>query len=421
MEAIEQQTDSSAGLILSADSAYTLSYYKASAAFENGRYTRAESGFRLAFKIKPGEEAARFLYYSLLYQGLDLEAGAFQRKNPDFTFALPPAQRGLESIYTDAGMRASSNGNAGNIYYGDVGITLRPRSGIRVWSAASFLQHDSRANQYQQYQYFAALNWFTGSGWYVMPALHYAYVPYRLRQQEQSPFSYSNEFDIGPGDPITNITNGTQVTTATSPGRSHYLNGALHLHKRIGALSLEIEPALHHITGRSDILVAYTSTGTTTSTQRGDTISSKPYAEAGTSIGDTSYRSVHGQAGLGLGYRFLVFGQPLTIRATVFGLTNGASRIATAYHASATLWYKSAFRLYASWLRKGDAPLALHVEGLYFNYFDRIETRATTTFQLFPLRNLSPAITYQYERGTRIVDGAKLLYHSFYVTLKYNL
>src|SRR5689334_19215933 len=92
-------------------------YSKAIAAFDKGNYAQAEHLFRRVFASTPIEDCARYLYYSLYYQGLDLEAERFRMSNPDYTSSIPPQKIKPEALYAEGGPRISGNKNAGNIYY----------------------------------------------------------------------------------------------------------------------------------------------------------------------------------------------------------------------------------------------------------------------------------------------------------------
>jgi hypothetical protein len=402
------------------DSAYVMLHSRGVTAFEQRNYSKAERIFKKAMTAQPSEEDARYCYYALLYQGLDMEAADFKWRYAAYCFAIPEQKRGLESIYLDAGPRFSANHNAGDILYGDAGAVARLTRRLRLWSSLTYLQQDEDLGHYRQYEFFAALFMHAGKGWYVRPSFHYAYVPYTSIIQDSGSVSYTQSYPVGHDDTLVYKTKAVQTVTTTSPGFTNCYNAALTVSKRMGSLGVDVESGYHIFTGRSAIRIAYSAAGTTDSFRRNRFEGSKPFYDSGNSSRDTSYRTSYSQLGIGISYRLPLRGEPVTLRAAAYGLWAESGAYGMAYHASCVFWWRTRLRIYLSWLRKDVMPLALHSEGMYFNFTDPIRNRTSMSFQLFPLRRFSPGITYQYEKDIRLSDNADLVYHSVYLTLKYN-
>jgi len=92
-----------------------------------------------------------------------------------------------------------------------------------------------------------------------------------------------------------------------------------------------------------------------------------------------------------------------------------------AYSFYSTMRFYKKCWIHLSWEKMGALPWALNYGGLYFNFNNKINTRAGMTLQFYPLSKMSASVTYQYEYDTRFQDGAALAYNSFYLSLKYNL
>lgn len=393
---------------------------RAGAFFERMEYARAEMQARRDFARMPSEESARILYYSLRFEGYDLEAEDFRRKHPDYTFAIAPARKGFESIYADAGPRISANDAADNVLFGDAGAFIRPGPRLRLWQSLTYLRQDHDLGSFNQYEYFGSLGIHLGRGWYVQPALHYAYVSFRFVVEDTAHVNYTTSYPLDNNDTLVYKTSAVQQITTTIPGTSHFVHLATPLIKHLGAFEAEVEPSLHFEPTRSSILTTYVATGTTDSFENNRLKGTKPYSETGGSSTDTAFRVLIIQAGASIACRIPVPGEPVTLRAGAWYLRSDEGASAMAYHASASVRCSKSLRLYLTWLSKGNLPFALRSEGQYFNFNDPIRTRAGISFYLFPLRHLSPIVTYQYEHDTRLQDNATLVYHSVYLSLKYS-
>jgi hypothetical protein len=120
-------------------------------------------------------------------------------------------------------------------------------------------------------------------------------------------------------------------------------------------------------------------------------------------------------------YTWPMFKQAISTKFAFYYLLGGNDQAAIALHFYALLKLKQNIWIHLDWLNKGDLPMMLNSEDLYFNFADEINNRSTITLQLWPLKKWSPSFTYQYEQDTRLQDDAILKYNSFYVALKYKL
>lgn len=396
-------------------------YYRGIAGFEQGYYLRAERAFRKAFNLHPNEEVAGYLYYALLYQGLDLQAAAFREQHPGYTYALPVPKRGLESVYANGGIRISARpAAASNIGYGDIGAYYRLSPSRRLWQSAAYLWQQENLGSFKQLEYHAALIAYVKRGWTITPAFNACYVPYTTRYATTDSVFYTAAFRAG-HDTILYRTRGLQTTQLTIPGKAGFLNVSLPVTKRIGAFHLEAEPAVHYWPGSGRIHFEYATSGRTDSFEDNHYRGSRPYAQTGSGVRDTSYTYFAWQLGASVTWQPPFKRAPISLRATAYYLQDESGNSAFAWHLYALLWWHRDFRIFFSGLHKGDLPLSLYAEGRYLNFNDPVNIRAGATFQWHPLQRWSPAVSYQYEHNTRLQDGAALRYHSVYLSLKYNL
>lgn len=389
--------------------------------FNKGRFIAAEKQLKRAFAARPDEETARYLYYSLVYQGNDLEAAVFKKRHLKYTFALPPVKRGFESIYAEFGPRVAVPADTvGNIYYAAYGGLFRVSSRVRIWHAVGYLQQDDNLGKFKQGDYFSAIYTQLNNGWLLKPAFHYIYTGFTASYRESKNVVYSDT--VGTKNPVIYLTTARQVIHYINPGRSHFAYLSLPVSKRIGYLSFEVLPAAHLISSKYSRSYTYVSEGYTDSIRNHEVKGTKQYYETGSGVNaDTSELNIVAQLGGAVSWRLPWLNERLVLRAAVFYLFDNDGNSTAAYNATLSCDISSQFRLYATWLNKGALPFALDAEGQYFNHYNPINNRAGLSVQLFPLKQFSPTITYQYEQQERPFDHALLNYHSVYLTLKYRL
>ena len=400
---------------------YLDNFPKGVALFKQKRYAAAEKYLRKSFKANPADETARYLYYSLLYQGHDLEAAIFKTDNPKYTFAFPAYKRGFESVYISFGPRVSAQpDDAGNIYFGGYGTLFRLRDDVRFWHTVSYVEQNDNLGSYKQGEYFSGMYYQLRGGWSVNPTLHYIYTDYKTFITEQNDVTYTNVYD-SPADDITYVTTARQNIRYSFEGATHYLNVVVPFSKRINTLTLEVSPAAYLVSNKSTGGFTYTENGVTDSFQRNLLLGSEIYAGDGNGQLDSSFTSVIGQIGLSMGYQLPLKGEPIHIR--LGGALQFAKNMASVFTWNAYILGRITpyFWVHANYTMKGAIPLALHQDGIFLNHYNKIKDRAGISLQLNPLKRFSPIFTYQYELQERTEDGMRLTYNSVYLTLKYRL
>lgn len=389
--------------------------------FEKGRFIAAEKQLRRAFDAHPDEETARYLYYALMYQGNDLEAAVFKKQHLKYTFALPPVKRGFESIYAEFGPRVAVPADTvGNIYYAAYGGLFRVSDRVRIWHSVGYLQQDDNLGKFKQGDYFSAIYTQLNNGWMLKPAFHYIYTGFTASYRESKNVVYSDT--VGMRNPTIYLTTAKQVIHYINPGKSHFAYLSLPVSKRIGHFSVELLPAAHLISSKYSRSYTYVSEGYTDSIRNNEVKGTKQYYETGSGVNaDTSELNIIGQLGAAVSWRLPWLKERLVLRAAAFYLFDNDGNSTMAYNATLTCDINNQCRLYATWLRKGALPFALDAEGQYFNHYNPINNRTGLSVQLFPFKQFSPTITYQYEQQERPFDHVLLNYHSVYLTLKYRL
>jgi hypothetical protein len=388
--------------------------------FQKKDYARAVKYLERAFNKHPDEETARYLFYALLYQGQDLEAARFRLENQRYTFVLPSASKGPESVYAEFGPRvAVPPDTVGNMYYASTGGFIRLTDKTRIWQAVSYLRQDFNLGRYQQGEYFAALHTSLPDRWMIKPSLHYIYTGFTTLYNTNREVSYTDT--QGTTAPTIYRTVADQVIRYNNPGTAHYLHLSLPASKRIHAFTLEALPSVQLIRSKYRVGYTYTTTGSTDSIRDNEIKGTSPYYETGSGGYDTTELSLIGQLGAGATWKLSLAQKMLTLRAAAFYLFDFTGEKTTAFHAGLTYYLHKHCWLYATWMAKGGLPFSLDAEGQYFNHYHRIRNRESISVQLFPMRQFSPLFTYQYEQQERFLDKSKLNYHSIYLTLKYSL
>jgi hypothetical protein len=383
---------------------------------------QVEAQQKNAFRMFPNEATARVRYYWLLNHGYDLEAARFRQNNYSYAFALNPHRRGFESIYAEVGSRISGNANAGNIYNAGYGGFFRVSGTVRIWHSVSYVQQDNNLGHYKQGEYFSALYTYLGSGWYIKPSLHYTYASFTDLLHDSYPVNYLDSFENFRGRYTVYKTSAIQDIDYITQGHSHYLNVGLPVTRRYYQWTIEVQPSLQYINTQGSRSYNYSNAGTTDSFRNNELKGTETYTETGSgTLSDTSTNVFIGQLGGSVGYHFQVLDRPVYVRAGGWYLFSDRHANTMAYNAYALVQASNSVWLHLSFLAKGNLPFALASEGLYLNMYHEIKARTGFTVQFFPLKKWSPLLTYQYEKQVRFGDGASLVYHALYLTLKYNL
>ncbi len=402
--------------------AYELAYSKAVGLYEKGLYVKAETYFRKAFKIFPNDYAAEYIYYTLVYQGRDLEAGLFWRKHRDKMGDVPAVKIGVEYIYLDLGLRVAASSIAGNLSYNNLGAMMRLGARTRLWMAASYLQQDNDINGFKQYEYFATVPVAMNKGWSFVPSVHYANTPFQSATTESKPVTYDTTVYLSHRDTIYYHTKATQDLNYTIPGKAHYLNVSLSLSKRVRAFIFEAEPSFHYSTSASHVAFVYKSTGTTDSSFSNNGLKgSKPFTGSGSGSYDTTVVRYTGQIGASVSYRLPIKQESVSVKLAGYYLFDNEHSSCFAWYFYSLVQLNKNYWLHVNCLSKGSLPFALNNEGLYFNFSHEINLRAGVSLQFRPLKRFSPVISYQFEQDERFEDEAVINYHSCYITLKYRL
>ena len=391
------------------------------ALFVQRQYAKAQHYFEKAFAVTPTETAARYIYYSLIWQGEDLAAAAFRKRHQQYTFALPAFKKWLESIYTDLGVRFASGDAGSNGSYADAGVTTRLGAGTRLWQLASWLHEGGDSNHFSQYDYFASLPSSLGKGWAITPSLHYAHVVYHNTDAQDNPVSYKESYNADGGGTIVYQTNATQHIAYTVNGHAQYINAGFMTAYKAGNFTFEAEPVLHFMHTNGARTYQYTSTGTTDSIKNGHKLGTGPFTETGNGVlSDTVTDTKELQLGGAITYRLPFRKLPVTARVAAYYLHQNGTN-AAAYTAHATLLPSPGVAIHLLYTGRGALPVALSNEGQYLNYLAQRQDRVTASVQLFPLKHWSPWLTWQYERNKLLNNAGVAVYQSVYVTLKYQL
>jgi len=401
---------------------FDLDYRIGMAYYNRKMYALSEQYFKKAFAVYPTNDIAKHIYYGLIFRGLFSEAAVFNEQYQKITEIKNIFTKGTESIYSDVGLRYSSDKTLeGNMLYTDFGRISKPAQNIALLQSIYFLHQTYPSGNYKQMEYFISRDAYYKNGWYLNPSLHYALTLTSGASNVADTYANSVNSFIPPNRNITVFNNGIYTQKFSFPGMTHSLNLAYSISKRNGPLTFGIEPALQAILNTTKINVNYVDTGISDSFINRVHILSYPYKLQGASTKDTGTFSMIGQIGASINYIWQINGAPLSSKLSGYylfdnkGTNTAAWNFYTLVKTSTNCW------LHLSYTYKGNLPWAFNADGQYFNTYNTINSRTGITMQLFPLKRFSPMLTYQYEQDQRYSDNKTLIYNSFYFTLKYKL
>ena len=403
---------------------YDLDIRLQQAYFYRNIFSGAEKYSRKAFTIYETKEAAQGIYYSLLYSGLDIEAKQFNNKYNSITEIKNVTKKGASCLLFNIGDRLSSNQNsAGDMFYADICRISKPKDNTNLMQDLIYSQQYNPTGDFKQIEYFNSIQQFIKNGWYIKPSFHYALTLYNNSSVDSIPYSDSVSKPLPfPAIGLSTVkTFGKQNDINSIPGILHSLNIAFGIEKRMGAITIGIEPAFQISYNANQINTKYSIKAKSDSFINGNKILTYPYFQnAVYSISTTTVGNIV-QLGGTLSYIFPIKGSPLYSKFSAFYLIDNNSNSASAFNFYTLLKVKSKVWFHFSYTSKGNLPWANNNDGQYFNTFVALNYRYSLTLQFKPLKKFSPMLTFQNEKDGGGQSKNSVIYNSFYLTLKYNL
>jgi hypothetical protein len=361
------------------------------------------------------QEAGNYYFSSLMEQGLELEADKLKKKYP-FISGFNK-HRIVESIYAEAGLKIPENEDVfGQIHYYSVGVGSNPFPGVRLWQAGTYLEQGNKADGYKQFEYFISLPAYLNNRWYLLPSFHFAATDYNNQHRDSLPYHHFQPFGK-----IAINEHGFETRDVSENGRINALHFAIAGIKRFGRLSIEAEPGIQFSEDKSNLNVLSRVRGRRdTLDDQGHLIRSVDFEKSKEIIRDTSNRSSIGQFGLALTYRIPFLRDKVSLRVSSYYVSDGDINDVDFFAYSLVRLHKKAW-IHLSYLYKNDLPLSLNYVGQYYNSISPIRNRSVFTIQLFPLKPLTPYLTWQFEEQVDLSSQKIINYQGIYITVKYNL